>query len=289
LDKHDIFLSYARADSARVVPLVRALEAHGWRTFWDQDIPIGETWLSYIGAALHEAPVVLVVWSQESIKSSFVYSEARHALQRHVLVPVLIDAIEPPLGLDSINAADLTKWVVANGVDPLPDGLISAIESRIAPGTKPEPIKVKLVDLERGPDAVLGPVVIRTFLSGIVGLGAFGCLSWLRDLAHYDEGAYTVVAILAELILVCLAWPLWSLLVRTRPKIFSRWQKTSHGWLPDMGVGLLATIMLIGFTAFSDAAGRAFLSIDQVSILLFAAIYFVSSYCFITWAEWRRL
>jgi adenylate cyclase len=31
----DIFVSYARADKARVAPLVDALETRGWSVWWD--------------------------------------------------------------------------------------------------------------------------------------------------------------------------------------------------------------------------------------------------------------
>jgi len=39
----DIFLSYASEDRARVLGLVKALEAQGWTVFWDRMIPAGKT------------------------------------------------------------------------------------------------------------------------------------------------------------------------------------------------------------------------------------------------------
>jgi adenylate cyclase len=38
----DIFVSYARADRARVAPLVAALEAQGWSVWWDAEINPGQ-------------------------------------------------------------------------------------------------------------------------------------------------------------------------------------------------------------------------------------------------------
>ena len=39
----DLFVSYARADRARVAPLVAALEAEGWSVWWDPEIgPVQE-------------------------------------------------------------------------------------------------------------------------------------------------------------------------------------------------------------------------------------------------------
>lgn len=128
---HDIFVSYAREDEPRVQPLVSALEAQGWRVFWDRTIPVGETWLDYIGTRLEAAPVVIVAWSRHSVQSEFVYSEASRARARRALLPILIDRVSPPLGLDSVHAADLVPWFKAGGTGPLPRVLIEAIGQRV--------------------------------------------------------------------------------------------------------------------------------------------------------------
>jgi beta-lactam-binding protein with PASTA domain len=103
-----IFVSYAREDEARVRTLVAALERQGWSVFWDRRIPAGKTWRTSIGKALAEAHCVIVAWSVHSIDSEFVAEEADDAKQRGVLVPVLLDAVLPPLGFRSIHAADLS-------------------------------------------------------------------------------------------------------------------------------------------------------------------------------------
>ena len=38
----DVFISYARADKARVAPLVAAIEARGWSVWWDPEITPGQ-------------------------------------------------------------------------------------------------------------------------------------------------------------------------------------------------------------------------------------------------------
>lgn len=105
-----IFISYAREDEARIQPLVRALENQGWSVFWDRRIPAGQTWRSYIGKALSDASCVIAAWSRHSIVSNWVSEEAEEGKQRGVLVPVLLDAVEPPIGFRSIQAADLVDW-----------------------------------------------------------------------------------------------------------------------------------------------------------------------------------
>ena len=106
----DIFLSYAREDEDRVRPLVAAFEAQGWSLFWDRRIPTGQTWRSHIGAGLQNARCVVVAWSRHSIESQWVAEEADEGKIRQVLVPVLLDRVQPPRGFREIQAADLSRW-----------------------------------------------------------------------------------------------------------------------------------------------------------------------------------
>ena len=48
----DIFVSYSRADKARVAPLVAAFEAQGWSVWWDPEITPGDEFDQLIGASL---------------------------------------------------------------------------------------------------------------------------------------------------------------------------------------------------------------------------------------------
>ena len=57
-----------------------------------------------------EAAAVVVLWSASSSNSRWVRDEAGDAANRGVLVPVMIDETEPPLGFRSIQAEDLRGW-----------------------------------------------------------------------------------------------------------------------------------------------------------------------------------
>jgi hypothetical protein len=105
-----IFLSYAREDQGNVQTLISALTDSGLSVFWDRQIPAGETWRGYIGRALGEAQCVIVVWSTAALASNWVMEEAEEAKQRAVLIPVLIDPVQPPIGFRTIQAADLIRW-----------------------------------------------------------------------------------------------------------------------------------------------------------------------------------
>src|SRR5215467_3266904 len=128
----DIFISYAREDQQRAEMLAQLLGGRGWSIFWDRTIPIGKTWRETIGRELEGARCVIVLWSKISIESDWVAEEADDAKRRRVLVPVLIDDIEPPLGFRSTQAADLVDW---DGTEPTLAfrRLMADIAARIGP------------------------------------------------------------------------------------------------------------------------------------------------------------
>jgi hypothetical protein len=106
----DIFVSYAHEDRSRAEELAQRLEGRGWSIFWDRTIPIGKTWRETIGRELASARCVIVLWSKSSIESGWVQEEADDAKRRGVLLPVLIEKVQPPMGFRSIQAAELVDW-----------------------------------------------------------------------------------------------------------------------------------------------------------------------------------
>ena len=106
----DIFISYAREDQQRAEMLAQLLGGRGWSIFWDRTIPIGKTWRETIGSELDDACCIIVLWSKISIKSAWVQDEADEAKRRGVLVPILIENVQPPMGFRGIQAAHLENW-----------------------------------------------------------------------------------------------------------------------------------------------------------------------------------
>jgi len=106
----DVFISYAREDSARVSSIAGALEADGFSVFRDSEIPAGQTWADYIETKLRNSAAVLVLWSEHSIQSQWVREEARLGRDAGKLIPVQLDASLPPFGFGEVQAADLQSW-----------------------------------------------------------------------------------------------------------------------------------------------------------------------------------
>ena len=106
----DVFISYARADKERVRVIAHTLEAAGWSVWWDPEIRPHESFHDVIDRELANAKAVLVVWSENSVPSRWVRSEATDGLQRSCLIQVRLDDTRVPRPFDQFQIADLTRW-----------------------------------------------------------------------------------------------------------------------------------------------------------------------------------
>ena len=85
----EIFLSYSRLDSSTVQALAAALEEKGVSVWIDRSgIEEGDAYDTQIEDAIAQTRVVIVVWSQHSVRSHWVRAEAAYALGKHKLVPI---------------------------------------------------------------------------------------------------------------------------------------------------------------------------------------------------------
>ncbi len=107
----DIFISYASEDRERAKSLAQVLEAEGWSVWWDRLIPFGKPFDEVIQENLHAARCVIVLWTDHSVASKWVRSEAAAAEERHTLVPVMLDEdVQLPLAFKLLQCANLHDW-----------------------------------------------------------------------------------------------------------------------------------------------------------------------------------
>lgn len=104
-----IFLSYARDDLATAKRIASALEAAGHTVWWDQHIGAGSRFSKEIDAALRAADLVVVLWSRASVESTWVQDEAAFGRDQGRLLPLAIDAVEPPLGFRQYQAMPFAR------------------------------------------------------------------------------------------------------------------------------------------------------------------------------------
>lgn len=106
----DVFLSYAREDRPKAEQIAQALTAGGYEVFWDVEIPPGATWADILAEKLASSQAAIVLWSKTSTASKWVREEARLALDKGKLIPVMLDESMPPFGFGEIQAANLAGW-----------------------------------------------------------------------------------------------------------------------------------------------------------------------------------
>lgn len=111
-----VFLSYARSDAQAVERVARDLRSQGVDLWMDrQDLVAGEAWLPQIEGAIAGADFMLVFLSAASLGSSWVRKEYEAAFEIQAraggtrLIPVLLERVELPSFLSSVQYVDLTE------------------------------------------------------------------------------------------------------------------------------------------------------------------------------------
>lgn len=133
----DVFVSYERRDADRARKIVELLRVDKLDVWWDHGIHTGSQWRQDIEANLAQARVVICLWSKTSIASTFVLDEARRAGERGILCPVLLDAVDIPLGFGETQAANLIGWSGAQS-DPAWRYLVDSVRARLVGERPPE-------------------------------------------------------------------------------------------------------------------------------------------------------
>ena len=108
--------------------VAEALSQRGYDVFWDAKIPTGMTFDTYIYQELEDTDAVIVLWSKHSVESDYVKEEAEYAKKKSVLVPLTIDATDPPFGFARIQSTDISGWH-GSTKDPRWQTVVDSIEA----------------------------------------------------------------------------------------------------------------------------------------------------------------
>src|SRR5215472_14953545 len=108
----DVFISYAKSDRPLALKLAAMLEAEGWKVWWDTSLTIGDDFRNEIMTELGRARAVIVIWTDASIKSDWVRSEAGRAQADRKLIPVKLEHLtykDLPPPFDVLHTENVSK------------------------------------------------------------------------------------------------------------------------------------------------------------------------------------
>ena len=106
----DVFISYARSSAADAKRMSDLLEGQGYSVWFDEDLPAHRPYADVIASELDAASAVIVLWSDEAVRSHWVRSEGNRARESGRLVQARLDESQLPMPFDQIQCADLRKW-----------------------------------------------------------------------------------------------------------------------------------------------------------------------------------
>ncbi|MFL6727358.1 MAG: toll/interleukin-1 receptor domain-containing protein [Sphingomicrobium sp.] len=184
-----LFLSYAREDAKKAGCLARSLEAVGHGVWWDRQIEGGDRFGAAIATALNAADAIVVLWSSNSVDSAWVQDEAAAARDTKRLVPVLVEAVDPPLGFRQYQSIDLTRWNGRKAPVEMPR-ILSAI-ARLTGSSHAASAEHKLMAAKRAPGR--RSVLIGVATVAILTASAFA-LSWYAGSGASAAPSVTVIA-----------------------------------------------------------------------------------------------
>lgn len=157
----DIFISYKREDQEIAGKLAGILEVAGWTVWWDPRLRAGEHFDDVIEQAIDRATLVIVLWSQSSVRSRYVKDEASYALKQGKLVPVALDRQDSPFRFQSLHTVSLDHWD-GRSDDPALMSLLadlSARTGRAASCVEEAGLSADSGDVASVPTGTPGPVV----------------------------------------------------------------------------------------------------------------------------------
>ena len=106
----DVFVSYARSSEEQARQVEDALRDAGYGVWRDAELPAHRGYAEVIEERLKAAKAVVVLWSDEAVKSHWVRAEADSARESRTLVQASVDGTAPPIPFNQIQFAALKGW-----------------------------------------------------------------------------------------------------------------------------------------------------------------------------------
>lgn len=119
--RYDVFLSYSRTDSDRVMPLRDELRRLGYRVFFDaESIDPASPWRERLRQAIRSSRLLVLCWSESARGSDYINFEYMQADALHQpICPWLLDKTELPPMLEAQAIANPSPAEVAARLKPI--------------------------------------------------------------------------------------------------------------------------------------------------------------------------
>lgn len=127
-DTAEIFLSYKAEEREAAQRLAAALEAAGHSVWWDHALQGGDDYALVIERRIAAARLVIPLWSRAAAASQWVRAEAQKGQGK--LLPVRIEAVDPPAPFNALHTIDLSGWR-GDRQDPRFQRLLGDIRARL--------------------------------------------------------------------------------------------------------------------------------------------------------------
>ncbi|MEO6248902.1 MAG: TIR domain-containing protein [Sphingomicrobium sp.] len=144
----DIFISYARPNEPLAKQAAEALRAAGYGVWRDDELPAHRAYSDVIEERIKSAKAVLVLWSNDAVRSQWVRAEADAAREAGTLVQLSLDGVLPPMPFNQIQCADLMGWsgdIHAPGWEKVESSIASLVGSVAAPAPGIEAVREVVV------------------------------------------------------------------------------------------------------------------------------------------------
>lgn len=182
-----IFISYSSPDRELAQHIAKLLEDAGHLVWWDAELLGGDEFRAEIANKLRESTHVIVIWTANSVRSTWVQDEAEEAKEAGRLIPVLhpdIKRSDVPLGFRHLHfiplhEADMIVKSIRSEGDAMSIGSLTA-KPKIGYFWKVVKNPILYVALTT---ALLAYVIFPGFLAGIL-LGLLVALLFVAWIAN---------------------------------------------------------------------------------------------------------
>jgi hypothetical protein len=146
----DIFISYAQRDREIAKQLANSLTVRGYQVWWDAELVGSDDFRDVIFDELTLAKAVIVIWSENSVRSKFVRDEAGRADKKNKLITTCVagfDMESLPMGFGGchcqpVDEIDQTLKALAR-LGVLPADQKPAVEQKLQQAEKEAWEKIK--------------------------------------------------------------------------------------------------------------------------------------------------